>query len=225
MIKKNRRVSIVVAAVILAAGSCFMGSAYANEKTVVQATQDFAQLSKAGNQAFVELTLARYALFDGKVDAATKLIEESRVSMDVASKDKTAFMKAEADLVPPPNSAIPLSADKTLVAWLPIGADVVITDDYSKEPAKNAAIASANDALKKGDRDGAIKTLKLAKVNVAYAVNVVPFEKTADRLDQTSSLMKAGKYYEAGQILREIQHSRREDWIDIDESMKSGQKK
>jgi hypothetical protein len=225
MIKLKTSSKLVVAAITIAASSILAGNVYADEKASMQASRDFAKLSRAGNQAFVELTLARYALFDGKTKAATKLIDEAKAAMGAAGKDKTAFTKAEADLVPPPNSPVPRSADKTMVTWLPISADVVITDDFSKEPAKNAAIAAANASLKKGDRDAAIKTLKLAQVNVAYAVNVVPFDKTGERLDRASALMKAERYYEAGQILREIQHSRREDWIEIDESVNPAQKK
>jgi len=76
-------------------------------------------------------------------------------------------------------------------------------------------VASANERLKKGKPDAAIKVLSLADVNVSYTMAVVPLKQTAADVDKAAGLLAADKYYEADQVMKQVQDSVRYDWVDV----------
>jgi hypothetical protein len=205
----------ILSSTLVACGMLPAAVALASQPTTQTVRHDFGRLSQAGNRALVDISIARSALFDGHPEAATKLINDARTAMRAAQADDSAFMKAEAELIDVGGQHVSSQANAGAVVWLPVGGDVVLQDDYVSQPAKAKAVADANAALKKGDREGAIKALKLADVNVAYNVDVVPLDKTVSRIDMAASLMGAGKYYEAGQVMNQIQASLRIDQLDI----------
>lgn len=177
--------------------------------------QDFTQLSHAGNRAMTDVATARAALFEGNPDAAAKLLKDAKTAMRAAKTDDTAFVKAESELTNPAGTRAATPDASKPVAWLPFGADAVVLDDFSAQPAKAKAVADADAALKKGHRDDAVKALKLADVNMAISVAVVPLSQTESRIEMASSLLDAGKYYEAGQVLHQVEDSIRIDTLDI----------
>ena len=77
--------------------------------------------------------------------------------------------------------------------WLPVGADVTITDSLTQSPSKAKAIASANEHLKKGKREAALSALKVANINVAYTMELVPLKQTMTDINQAASLLAQNK--------------------------------
>jgi YfdX protein len=191
-----------------------------NPQTV---NSDMGKLSAKGSQAFQEVELARLAIFNGHTGEATKLVKQAQQSLEVADKDKTQFMKAESDLSPPSSMPPPaaasaasqVAASKTPVSWLPVGADVTVVDDFAHSPVKSKAVASANEHLRKGQPGEAIDTLKVADVNVAYTMALVPMKQTMTDVDKASDLLAQGKYYQADQILKRVVDGVRYDQVDI----------
>jgi hypothetical protein len=102
---------------------------------------------------------------------------------------------------------------KKPIAWIPVDGSITIDEDYSAIPAKKAAVADANKSLKNGDRKGAMEKLKLADINVDVTLAVMPLEQTANKVHQAAGLIKAGKYYEASQNLRQAQDGLRYDVV------------
>lgn len=185
------------------------------DKTV---DRDFTKLSKDGFTAFRNLRLARLAIFDGRTDEAQKLVKQAQGSLDKASKDDTAFLKAASDITPPKRmteGAQEKSTDTTPVKWLPIDGQMALTEAYAVTPENAAAIGKANQSLKNGDRKGAMDTLKLAGIDMDYVMALVPLEATTDTVDQAASDLKDGKYYEANLDLKKAEDGVVYDSIDV----------
>lgn len=174
-------------------------------------------MSEQGNKAFREIGLARLAIFDAKPAAAAQLVTAAQASPAKAKTDNTAYNKAESELKMPPALAgkQPPASGTTPIAWLPIDGSLSLTDEITETPEKKAAIAKANEHLKKGDRIKAIEVLKLADINVAYSVLVAPLDKTVDGVNKAAALLKADKYYEANEALKNVQDNVRLDWYDV----------
>jgi hypothetical protein len=195
------------------------------------AGKDFGKLSVDGAKAFVDLTLARRAIFDGRVEDAKKDIQAAVAGFDKAKTDQTVFAKAESDLKPPAGKSSttsktvgaapaattstdankPIDQTKTQIAWIPIDGAIAFSEDFAASPAKKAAVADANKHLKGGDRKGAMEQLKLADMIVDVTLGVVPLDRTIVDVHQAAELINDGKYYEASQLIRRIQDSERFD--------------
>lgn len=212
--KKYRIATAMACAFALTVG---MTSAMAAESTSAVASKDMRKLSDQGGKAFQEVELARLAIFNGHPDVATQLITKAQESLKKAQADGTAFEKAETALISkaPYKNPTPTADATQSVSWLPVGGDVTIADDYTSDPAKSAAVAKANAHLKKGERDAAIETLRLADVNLAYTIVVVPMSATIAEVNNASELLSVGKYYEANLALKQVEGSVRYDWADF----------
>jgi hypothetical protein len=128
--------------------------------------KDFSKVSADGSGAFMDLTLTRLAVFDGRIDAAKKFIDKAEKALSKAKTDETRFLKDEANLnaaknTPMSNSgAAAPSADQQnssnnnqqnsfKVEWLPVDASIAINEDFTASPEKKAAVADANKSLER----------------------------------------------------------------------------
>ncbi|MFM0418812.1 YfdX family protein [Paraburkholderia aromaticivorans] len=216
MFKTGMKRSTAIIALAVTSCAFSVGNAFAAQSPA-NAMTDMGKLSTRGSQAFEEIQQARLAIFSGHPAQATKLIREAQQSMKAAQVDNTAFMKAESDLKTPPSMTYQSSSAKstTPVSWLPVGADVTVTDDFAAKPSQAKAVASANEQLKKGKASAAMQVLKLADVNVSYTMAIVPLKQTVADVDKAAGLLSAEKYYEANQTLKQVEDSVRYDWIDL----------
>jgi hypothetical protein len=188
--------------------------------------KDFGKLSHDGSRAFQDLTFTRLAIFEGRVEEAKKFINEADKDFDKAKTDDTVFTKAEAAFTSAHSqsyqatdsgrSASSTEAMKKPIAWLPVNGAITINEDYTLDPAKTTAVAGANKSLKSGDRKGAMEKLKLAGMDANITLAVIPVEQTIKDVHQAAMLINDGKYYEASQLLRQVQESERFDVADID---------
>ncbi|WP_169708732.1 YfdX family protein [Trinickia terrae] len=170
------------------------------------AAKDLRKLSKEGSKAFNDVSQARLALFDGKPEAAVKLIKEAQQSLKKAKADDTAFLKAESEMKGPASEAAAAKAAAAApVQWLPVAGEVSIGEDISKNSAKVDAVDKANSQMKSGDRDGAMETLRLADIKVIYTLAAVPLQKTIADVDTVDGLLTAKRYYEANLAMKRVQ--------------------
>jgi hypothetical protein len=191
---------------------------------MASAEKGFDKLSSEGSGAYYDLSLARLAIFEGRIDDAKKFINRAEAAFNKARTDESVFVKAESALRQPvKGTAAPAPADdsktaqfKTPITWLPIEGSITIDEDYTVDPAKTAAVAEANKSLKNGDRKGAVKKLELANIKVSVVLGVMPLEETIGKVHQAAALINDGKYYEAGQYLRLIQASERFDAFGVE---------
>jgi len=187
------------------------------------ADKDLAKFSADGANAFEAIALTRRAIFDGRTDDAKKFVAVAEAGFNKAKTDNTVYTKAEADLKPPPtkgaaaSAAVPSGATdaqmKARVAWVPIDESISIAEDITGNTAKTAAVGDANKSLQSGDHDAAVKKLKVADIEVAIVLAVMPIDTTIDKVHQAAQLIEGGKYYEGGQELRLAQANERFDMI------------
>lgn len=192
------------------------------------AMHDFAKMSTQGHAAYADLTQARFAIFNGHPERASKLIGQASQALQKANKDNTAFTAAESDLHMAPSSPEQQATapkDATPLSWLPVDGQMLVADDYVATPAKKAAVAEANSHLKKGDRAAAMNSLKLADVDVTYTAALLPLKQTVSSVKEADGLLTAQKYYEANQVLNKVQSSVRVVIMDDNMQPKTSAKK
>jgi len=149
------------------------------------------------------------------------LIADAKTSIGNAQKDDTIFVKAESELRAPGKSMQTTNPDTTQVAWLPVDGQMIVDDNYVASPQKTAAITDANKSLEQGDRKGATDKLKLAGINVDFAMAVVPLAKTTSDIDHAAMQIDDGKYYEANTTLLQAENGVRFDVADANVPLKT----
>ena len=175
------------------------------------AGKDYARLSIDGAHAFQDLGLARLAIFDGRPGMAVKLVSDAQAAMGRAKSDDTVFMKAQADLktskTATGTAATPAagSDSTTKIAWVPIDGELVLDETLAPTPEKSAALAEANEHLRKGEPDKAREALKVAAITADYTLSVAPLKQSTTDIAQASKLLASKDYYGASQALRHAQ--------------------
>ena len=196
--------------------------------------KDFSKVSADGSAAFMDMTLTRLAIFDGRIDAAKKFIDRAGMALSKAKTDETRFLKDEANLNAAKNTPTPKNdatsapttdqqnasnnnpSNNKMTEWLPVDASITIDEDFSATPEKNAVVADANKSLANGDRKGAIEKLKLSGVNIDVVVLALPLDDTIAKVQQAANMINDGKYYQASQLIKQVQDSARSDVMDFD---------
>jgi len=186
------------------------------------ADKDFGKFSTDGASAFSDITMTRRAIFEGRTDDAKKYVALAEAGFNKAKGDDTVYTKAEADLKPPAkadsekaatNATTPPPDKGSPVAWVPVDGSITIAEDITGNAPKTAAVGDANKSLQAGDRDAAMKKLKIAGIEVAVVLAVMPVETTIEKVHQAAVMIDAGKYYEGSQELRLAQAGERFDAI------------
>jgi hypothetical protein len=182
------------------------------------AEQEFGRLSTDGISAFEDIHLARLAIFDGRIEEAAQFVTDAQASLAKAKTDQSAFVKAESALHPPQHGPAPAPAaavpDATPVTWIPIDGDLALGETFQATPAKAAAIVSARKGLATGDGAKALRTIKLAAIDVNYTLAVAPLERSIAAVDEANTLFANHDYYNASQALRKAEAGIRYDEID-----------
>jgi hypothetical protein len=192
--------------------------------TTEQATadKDFGKFSVDGASAFSDITLTRRAIFEGRTDDAKKYVALAEAGFNKAKGDDSVYTKAEGDLKPPAKADTEKAATNTTtpppdkgapIAWVPVDGSITIAEDITESAPKKAAVGDANKSLQTGDRDAALKKLKVAGIEVAVVMAVMPIEATIEKVHQAVVMIDAGKYYEGSQELRLAQEGERFDAV------------
>ena len=167
--------------------------------------------------------MARRAIFEGRTDDAKKYVALAESGFDKAKSDHTVYNKAEAALkldggnagagktdtaatTPPPDQGAP-------IAWVPVDASISIAEDITENADKKEAVGEADKSLQTGDRDAAVRKLKVAGIEVAVVLAVMPIEKTIDKVHKAAALINTDKYYEGSQELRLAEGGERFDVV------------
>jgi len=221
MIKDTMIALALTSAIAFAPTSYAIAKETANSNPSMEtAARDFTKLSHDGFSAFRNIHLARLALFDGKPDQAKTFVSHAQSSLKKAESDETAFTKSLADIQPPKGakngkSKIAGASANQPIKWLPIDADMTLTEEYDVTPKNNEAVTKANKQLKKGDRKAAIETLKLAGIDTEYTTVLMPLEHTKAALETTVKDIDSDGYYQANLVLKDIEDSMVIDVVDV----------
>nr|WP_162303068.1 YfdX family protein [Buttiauxella sp. 3AFRM03] len=163
---------------------------------------DVMQVAVQGANAMRDIQLARLALFHGEPASAKKLTDDAATLLKDDSIDWKKFVKTDA------------KAKMIDDQYVIINATVALSEDYVATPAKESAIKSANEKLAKGDKKGAMDTLRLAGIGVMENQYLMPLNQTRKAVAQAQKMLADGKYYEANLVLKGA-----EDGIVVDSEM------
>ena len=213
----NRR--IAKSLLVLTIASVFSTAALADTRPDI-ATQQVATLpaiSQQGQQAFMDLVAARQDLFEAHVDQAKQQLAAAESALQTAQTDKTAYLKSARDLRGQDGKLMQVSAqDAKATSWLPIWSGMALRDDYVATPAKNQAVAQANEKIQQGDTKAAGEILKVAGVDVDYSTAVLPAQETLDLVHRANRELGHEQYWQANLTLKQVQNSLRYDNANVD---------
>lgn len=147
------------------------------------------KIAKIGNEAMQDVQLARVSLFNGDTKSAKKLLSDAQQKINDDKTDWSKFIKQD--------KKTPVDGDNYIV----INASMSIYEDYQTSDEKTKAIKNANEKLKKGDKKGAIETLKLAGITVVENEVLMPLKQTRTDIQKAIALFDEGKYYQANLML------------------------
>lgn len=213
----NRR--IAKSLLVLTIASVFSTAALADTRPDI-ATQQVATLpaiSQQGQQAFMDVVAARQDLFEAHVDQAKQQLAAAESALQTAQTDKTAYLKSARDLRGQDGKLMQVSAqDAKATSWLPIWSGMALRDDYVATPAKNQAVAQANEKIQQGDTKAAGEILKVAGVDVDYSTAVLPAQETLDLVHRANRELGHEQYWQANLTLKQVQNSLRYDNANVD---------
>jgi len=93
---------------------------------------------------------------------------------------------------------------------------MALRDDYVATPAKNQAVAQANEKIQQGDTQGAGAILKVAGVDVDYSTAVLPAQETLDLVHRANQELGHEQYWQANLTVKQVQNSLRFDNANVD---------
>lgn len=213
----NRR--IAKSLLVLTIASVFSTAALADPRPDI-ATQQVATLpaiSQQGQQAFMDVVAARQDLFEAHVDQAKQQLGAAESALQSAQTDKTAYLKSASDLRGQDGKLMQVAAqDAKATSWLPIWSGMALRDDYVATPAKNQAVAQANEKIQQGDTKAAGEILKVAGVDVDYSTAVLPAQETLDLVHRANQELAHEQYWQANLTLKQVRNSLRYDNANVD---------
>ena len=185
------------------------------------ATPEVRALTRFSNdgRSFTEsVSAARVAIFNGNPTLAKDLMSKARASLQAAKKDAPSFnvkttMSAQGKVVS-------VEQATTAAAMVPVNGQMVIADDYTLTPEKQAHINKANEHLKKGETKEAAEELRLAQIDVGFNRTWLPIAASEKHLDDAIKLADADKYYEANLALKAIEDGYTMDSVQLVENPK-----
>ena len=215
----NLKPRIAKSLLVLTLASVFSTAALADTRPDI-ATQQVATLptiSQQGQQAFMDVVAARQDLFEAHVDQAKQQLAAAERALQTAQTDKTAYLKSARDLRGQDGKLMQVSAqDAKATSWLPIWSGMALRDDYVATPAKNQAVAQANEKIQQGDTKAAGEILKVAGVDVDYSTAVLPAQETLDLVHRANQELGHEQYWQANLALKQVQNSLRYDNANVD---------
>lgn len=142
-----------------------------------------------------DVEISRSELFNGQTQKAENLATQADRLLNDDSTDWSQYVKSD--------KKTPVAGDN----YIRINSTITVTEDYLPEEKKADAINKANQKIKEGDKQGAMAALKLAGVSVIENQELIPLQQVRKDVSTALSLMKEGKFYQAGLMLKSSQDS------------------
>jgi hypothetical protein len=167
----------------------------ANDQTTNKAIdKDFVKVSEDALTSMHDLHGARLAIFNGQPEKAITFVDAAVTRIGAAVKDADKY-------------ALDTKAPKTDDSYVPFDANLTVLKDFEPTAEKTKQIAKANEHLHKGEKQEAVKALKLAEIDIAVTTRMIPVKFAKERIDQAAKLVAEHKYYEANLALKAVDDS------------------
>ena len=162
------------------------------DKTTNEAAdKDFVKVSEDALTSMHDLHGARLAIFNGQPEKALTFVDAAVTRIGVAVKDADKY-------------ALDTKAPKADDSYVPFDANLTVLNTFEPTAEKAKQIAKANEHLHKGEKQEAIKALKLAEIDVAVTTSMIPVKFAKERIDKAAKLVADHKYYEANLALKSV---------------------
>ncbi len=184
----------------IASAQTAAGSATANAATASTGrtqSQELMKFSQNGHSALDDIIAARVAMFEGHPNASIALMVKAEQAMAAAEREAPQFKSAMAHTR--------TGTANQGAAYVPVDARMSMSEDYVRTPEKQSHIDKANQSLKSGDTQGAVRELKLAGIDMNYTLVLMPIASSENHLQMALTLADAGKYYESTVALKAIE--------------------
>ncbi|MEZ5714241.1 MAG: YfdX family protein [Paracoccaceae bacterium] len=145
--------------------------------------------------ALAQIHAARVALFDNDIETAKSQLGEARSHFLDAEKKFNDITIGDTEN--------PESADR----YLPFDVSVALDEDFVVTPENKTALDTANQQVRNGDKDSAIETLNLARIDANLSAALLPVADVTTHLDKAQTFMDEGKYFDANVALKAVEDS------------------
>lgn len=162
-----------------------------DQATNKAADKDFVKVSEDALTTMHDVHGARLAIFNGQPEKALTFVDAAVTRIGVAVKDADKY-------------ALDTKAPKSDDSYVPFDANLTVLKDFEPTAEKSEHIAKANAHLHKGEKQEAIKALKLAEIDVAVTTRMIPVKFAKERIEHAAKLVAEHKYYEANLALKAV---------------------
>ena len=160
------------------------------------------KLFESGNLALQDIRAARFAIFDGHTEAATKLMSNAKTEIGKAESEAPQFATTTSTVV----EGKTVSSNWTTrdAVNVPVDGQLMVADDFVLSPEKKVHIDKADQHMKNDEKAQAIEELRLADIDVNYTRVWMPMASSERHLKKAIELASDGKYDEANLALKSI---------------------
>lgn len=162
--------------------------------TLNQQTAAALNIAEQGFVAVQDVRMSRLAIFQGVPEHAVKLTDAAAKLLADDSTDWKKFASTGKKAA---------GNDQYIV----IDGEMGISENFVATPAKQEAIKKANEQISKGDKKGAIETLRLADIAVTQNLYLLPLKHAQKTVAEAQKLLAEKKYYEANLALKAVEDS------------------
>ena len=156
-----------------------------------KAEQDLVKVSQDALLSMRDLHNARWAIFNGNTDQAQTFVDAARTRIGIADKEAEKY-------------ALDVKAPKADDSYVPYDAEMTVMDDYQPQSSKINHIATVSKSKHQSENNKGDENLKLKETDVVLSTGMIPVDFAKEHINQASSLIKAGKYYQANLALKAV---------------------
>lgn len=177
-------------------------------------TDALLKYSQAGRDAFDNIRMARFDLFNGHTDAAMKEMKAAQMSLITAKAEAPTFdIRTRTQMM---GKVVGTDHDTITADAVPVGGDLILADDFQVSERHQPTLAKARAHLAKGDKKAAVEVLKQGDIDVSYNRQWLPLARAEQQLDQAITLSTSKHYYDANLALKAIEDGVQVDTVSFD---------
>ena len=160
-----------------------------------KAEQDLVKVSQDALLSMRDIHNARLAIFDGNTDQAQTYVDAAKTRIDIAENEANKY-------------ALDVKAPKADDSYVPYDTTLTVMDSFEPQGTRARHMPTAaqkhhhHSKQQKGE-----DTLKLSETDVVLSTNMIPVDFAKQHINEASSLVKEGKYYDANLALKAVDDS------------------
>jgi hypothetical protein len=160
------------------------------------------KVSREAGTAMRDVRFARVAIFDGQPEVGEKLLDSAKKNLVTTEKNAPELVVTVKSEQKVGDKTVATHKATQTTDFVPIDAQLGLSEDFVPSPEKQTKIKEANEHLKKGESAKAIEVLRAADIGVSVTRVLMPLKATLTHVDKAIALIKEHKYYEANLALK-----------------------